>query len=361
MKNFAFTTFGFRTLLLAQLSFSLAALAAEPSSPPENKRDVTVMTRNLYVGSSFASLLEATSLAQVPLAMAKSYADALLSDVPSRAGAWAEEIAQAAPDLVGLQEAVLFRIQYPGDFLAGNPVPATTVRIDFVRLLLDALAARGAHYQIVAALDGFDLELPSITGDDIRVTDRDVILARTDLPPGHLTVLGSQGSSFATSLEIPVPGGQRITFKRGWVSVDVLMNGHVFRFLNTHLERLSSAVRFAQAQELLSGPANTNLALIFAGDFNADAVLPENTYSALLSAGFTDVWTATQPLLPGLTCCQRADLRNPLPTLSERIDLILVRGDRFEPVEAKLVGEDLLPSGVWPSDHAGLLARIKIR
>ena len=340
------------------------AFAAEPPSTSQAGRDVTVMTRNLYVGSSFASLLEATTLEQIPLAIAVSFADVLQSDVPVRAGAWADEIAHAAPDLVAVQEAVLFRVQFPGDVLAGNPVPATSVRIDFVQLLLDALADHGAHYEVVAALDGFDLELPSITGADIRVTDRDVILARADLRPGQLTVLNSQGGSFATSLQIPVPGGQSITFKRGWVSVDVRMAGHVFRFLNTHLERLSPVIRFAQARELLAGPANTDIPLIMAGDFNTDATLPEITYSTLLSAGFSDVWAVAQPLSAGLTCCQQGDLRNPVSTLSERIDLILTRGDRFHPVEAELVGEDLadrLPSGLWPSDHAGVFARIRIK
>jgi endonuclease/exonuclease/phosphatase family metal-dependent hydrolase len=350
--------------LIAQLSCSVLTHAEEASSRPEGNGDLTVMTRNLYIGSSFASLLAATTPEQVPLAIAKSYAEVLRTDIRTRAAAWADEIARAAPDLVGLQEAVLFRAQFPGDFLVGNPVQASTARIDFVQLLLEGLATRGAHYRVVATLDGFDLELPSITGEDIRITDRDVILARTNLPPGGLTILDTRTGEFATSLQIPVPGGQFVAFKRGWVSADVRVGGRVIRFLSTHLERLSPAARLAQARELLAGPANTDLPLLFVGDFNSDATVPEITYRTLLAAGFSDVWTATRLQEAGLTCCQQADLRNPLPTFSERIDLILTRGTRFDPVQSELVGEELpdhLPSGLWPSDHAGLVARIRIK
>ncbi|MGH8770735.1 MAG: hypothetical protein ACREV2_06075 [Burkholderiales bacterium] len=42
------------------------------------------------------------------------------------------------------------RTQSPPD---GTATPATTVTLDFVRILLDALAARGLHYEVVVAIN----------------------------------------------------------------------------------------------------------------------------------------------------------------------------------------------------------------
>ena len=64
------------------------------------------------------------------------------SDVPSRVDGMAAEIAKARPDLVGLQEVAIWRAVYPPTF--------SPTGFDFLELLLDALAARGEHYVVVA-------------------------------------------------------------------------------------------------------------------------------------------------------------------------------------------------------------------
>jgi hypothetical protein len=68
----------------------------------------------------------------------------------------------------------------------------------------------------------------------------------------------------------------------------------------------------------------------------------------------------------GFTCCQAPDLLNPNSTLSYRIDLVLTRGVSVENI--KLVGDQpsdrtLFPPSdppLWPSDHAGVLATLRI-
>jgi hypothetical protein len=55
-------------------------------------------------------------------------------------------------------------------------------------------------------------------------------------------------------------------------------------------------------------------------------------------------------------------LRNPSPTLTKRVDLVLTRGG-FETVSADVLGEepgDRTPSGLWPSDHAGVVATLRL-
>ena len=90
---------------------------------------------------------------------------------------------------------------------------------DYLQILVDALAARDAHYAVVATTDEIDVELPMLnllTGaiDDARLTDRDSILVRTDLPPGHLRVGNAQSGHFANLVRIPAYG---LSVLRGWL------------------------------------------------------------------------------------------------------------------------------------------------
>jgi hypothetical protein len=104
--------------------------------------------------------------------------------------------------LVGLQEAVLVRTQSPPD---GPATPATTVVLDYVQILLNALAARGLHYEVVVQSINFDAELPSALGFDVRHTDREVILARADLKTSDLKLSNAQAGNFVTNCTIPSP------------------------------------------------------------------------------------------------------------------------------------------------------------
>jgi endonuclease/exonuclease/phosphatase family metal-dependent hydrolase len=110
--------------------------------------------------------------------------------------------------------------------------------------------------------------------------------------------------------------------------------------------------------------------MIWVGDFNSDAsggpvtgVPPMTaTYGEVLAAGFEDAWAKQHPANTGLTCCFAADLRDPAPAFTSRIDLVLTRG-RFEVENAKVIGAaeaDRLPSGLWPSDHAGVVATLSM-
>jgi len=113
------------------------------------------------------------------------------------------------------------------------------------------------------------------------------------------------------------------------------------------------------AVELLNveGPADTDLPTIVMGDFNLDVDGPFSADDVLVDAGFTDAWTATHPGEPGYTCCQAEFLLNDPSTLSARWDVVLSRNGLLA-VDAEIVGEepaDRTPSGLWPSDHAGLV------
>ena len=133
---------------------------------------------------------------------------------------------------------------------------------------------------------------------------------------------------------------------------------------DTHLESFAASIREAQASELRVGPANTSLPVIIAMDSNAQAApLPQDAaYVDFIAAGYNDTWEEILPGSDGFTCCESEPDNNPASQLNQRIDLILTLGN----IEAKriaLFGADpnsRLPDGLWPSDHAGVAATLKV-
>ena len=325
------------------------------------------MTQNLYLGASLDPVLSATP-AQLPQAVALAFAQVQTTDFTARAEKLADEIAAARPDLVGLQEVALYRRQSPGDAITGGTTPATTVVLDFQQILLAALAARGLSYAAVAARSGLDLEAPMSTGtgpsgptyDDLRFTDRDVILARGAVTTAHPSAADYAAKAFVTT------GGVTIYIPRGWTSVETSVGGSVIRIVNTHLE-IEAAAPFqeAQAQELIDLLAPETHSVLLIGDFNSAAnVLTTRSYGMLTSAGFHDAWVERHPTDSGLTCCQAPDLLNATSTLDQRVDFVFWRGPVVSVSRADVIGaaqSDRTTSGLWPSDHAGVVATLTVR
>ncbi|MGC9543484.1 endonuclease/exonuclease/phosphatase family protein [Streptomyces sp. UG1] len=317
-------------LLLAPGNLT-AASAAQPAAP------LRVMTRNLYLGADLAPVLAASNPQALVAAVTAVYANVQATNFPERAEALADEIADSDPHLVGLQEAVLWRSQTPA-----GPGSATHVEYDFLQILLDKLAARGRHYAAVATVTvGSDFEAPRSTPtglQDIRLTDRDVLLARTDLPTSVFSVTNAQAAQFQNFVPVcrpafGCPPNPPIQVKRGWVAADATVRGHTTRVVTAHLEPASRTVQEAQADELLAGPLNTGLPAVLFGDLNSAAAgvgaqpgTDTQTYNRLLAAGFSDAWTAGPGRDPGFTCCQAPNLRNPASSLTQRIDYVLHRG-----------------------------------
>jgi endonuclease/exonuclease/phosphatase family metal-dependent hydrolase len=188
---------------------------------------------------------------------------------------------------------------------------------------------------------------------------------RTDLDPDELEVSNLQIEQFGVKLTVPTAIGP-FTDPRGWAAIDVKARGSSFRFVTTHLDSVSPAIRIAQAGELLKTAANTSLPIVMAGDFNiaADTSLDPSfpAYQAMINAGFTDAWQSKRAPDPGFTAHQAENLRNPTSLLNHRIDLVLFRGG-FGVADISLIGNqpaDRTSSGLWPSDHAGVAATLRL-
>jgi Endonuclease/Exonuclease/phosphatase family len=351
-----------RTLASALVLTSLGSSFAH--AKPEGVT-LRVLTRNVYYGADLnpavAAILSGDPEAVVA-AVTGLWAQVQATDYRTRARGLAAEIEHTLPDLIGLQEAALWRTQSPSDAFTESPTPATHVALDLVEILLDELAERGLSYEVVASSEGLDAELPMVGESsglsDLRFTDRDVILARRHAP--GLVVSNAQGGNFETNLVLP----NGLPVLMSWLSVDVRRRGEKVRFVSAHLADSPLGVREAQAMELLDGPAETSVPVILVGDLNSDADLPEaeDAYAVLLDGGFQDAWTEVHGVVPGPTALFDANVSDLDAALTERRDLVLWRGD-IEPTEAEILGDS--PSdrvdGLWPSDHAGVSATFRLR
>jgi endonuclease/exonuclease/phosphatase family metal-dependent hydrolase len=328
-------------------------------------REVDVATMNLYVGAEVRTLAT-VGPAELPFEVARIHAGIIASNFPERAKAIAQQIVARSPDVVGLQEVSLIRRQSPGDLIFGGMTPATNVEFDYLAILLGELEHYGGHYAVVSQVQDADVELPMFVNpaliDDVRLTDRDVILMRTDLPPGQLRTSNPLSGNFTARLSV-----SGVDFPRGWCSVDVQMRGRSFRFMDTHIEDFVPvpAVQSAQTDELLAIAAGSPLPVILVGDFNADAYghYSPAIYPKLLNEGhFTDAWSVARPDALGLTWGHDELLADPTIPFLYRLDFILYRGGAFDAVDADVV--DILigpPPPLWPSDHGFVFATIAIK
>jgi hypothetical protein len=103
------------------------------------------------------------------------------------------------------------------------------------------------------------------------------------------------------------------------------------------------------------------------GDFNDETFFEQTAvYAHITAAGFADAW-AVGGSGPGFTCCQQEDLSNATSQLTSRIDLVFF--DRLiRLIDVDIVGEDpadrvesaAAGGKIWPSDHAGVAARLEL-
>lgn len=177
--------------------------------------------------------LAARTQLEFVLGVAADYNNVIATNFPQRADALAAEIAQSGPALVGLQEVALWRTQFPY-----NPASLPqTVSYDFLQILLDALTAHGMHYTTVVAQDNYDVSGPGLFSFGlmgVRLTDRTVILARTDLSTDELQPSNPQAGSYQHIGAVQTLTGF-VPIKGSWLSVDAKTRGKTFRFITTHL------------------------------------------------------------------------------------------------------------------------------
>jgi len=319
------------------------------------------MTRNLDAGTDLNLVLGASDQASFVQAVDATLAEINAANIPNRAALVADEILAQKPDLVGLQEVTLYRTGP----LSLQPTGVQTVLYDQLDLLISELAKRNLKYAVAVVQNLLDVEVPVPTQNlNLRMTDRDAILVRSDLMPADLDYYNIQTHRYQALLPLPVLGG--ITIPRSWEAMRVTLHGTTFHFVTTHLETtipgVSATVQIqsGQVQELLNSlPADMPVVLL--GDFNANAEAgPDHTGAVelILGAGFKDAWNTLYPNDPGYTwpLFGEDQFRNKVQGPYERIDLIFSRG--LSPVSTRRLSYGAF-WGQCASDHTGVIATLQ--
>ena len=335
-------------------------------------QDFTVMTRNLYIGAEIQSLASAATEEEFIVGVQEALLQMAANNFTERAGALAAEIVEKKPHLVGLQE--VYNLTMNG----WNGQPPFR---NYLEDLMSALTNQGAEYYVAATVVNLDFGM-AMGAVDVGIIDRDVILARWDVDTEILDLKAlcparnsGDGCNYQNVANAVTPVGT-IAFQRGYVGVDCEYG----RFINTHLEvrepdpnnPLSPLVQRLQAMELLFVIDDLNVSnpppgpVIIAGDFNSApndlSTIPDFPPSPYiqLEAKYTDAWTLRPGKSKGMTCCFAEDLLSSAD-LYERIDMIFIN-EVPDAIKVNVVGNDEVDrtfNGLWPSDHAGVVARIK--
>jgi endonuclease/exonuclease/phosphatase family metal-dependent hydrolase len=356
-----------RRALACALTLALTIVPAAHAEAGKRKKpvDLTVMTRNIYLGGNiFGPLAAGNDRAEFERLSGVLWAEVQGTDfVDTRAALLAREIKRTKPDLIGLQEVALWR-RGPDGVKDGATTPATEVVYDFLKTLRAELRRRNLRYAVGAKQEEADVETSIDAGYDVRLTQNDVILVRKRK---GLRVTDSQSENYETDIDVPTPVGT-FTVDRGFTAVDVRFKGKRVRFVNTHLEAALDATREGQARELVArgGPLRTRRQLIVVGDFNSDPQgreSPSGAFDILAGFGLVDTWP--RRFGPGFSCClEQSDARDTNTNgFDHRIDLILAK-PRLRAVRGQVVGDELTdraPNGLWPSDHAGVVTRLRLR
>ena len=347
----------------------------DPVSPEDEiiqLEKISVMSRNVYVGTDVDVILQAQDPTQIPVLVAEAFQTLVSTNFPERAEALAKDIEEQDPHLIGLQEVSIIRKQSPGDAVIGGSTPAEDVVWDYLEILLTTLKSKGLDYEVVAKNQNFDLEMPMLTKfeepydefDDVRLTDYDVILAKKGI-----SISDVESKNYQTKVILEDLG---IEFSRGFNAVTAEINDGKFRFVNTHLEdETILEVQKAQAMELMSYLENVDIPVILVGDFNS-AATDEPSYKMITSDyDFQDTWLLNKDLsnLDGFTYGHDSDLRNETVAFTKRIDHVFVRDGKssnnileLESVEAAVLGDEIsdrTSSGLWSSDHGGVVAKLE--
>ncbi|HEV2135651.1 MAG TPA: endonuclease/exonuclease/phosphatase family protein [Terracidiphilus sp.] len=343
----------------------LLAFCLVPFSSAQQNPTIKIMTQNMDAGTDLGFALYGLQQPDPRPYIDLTLAEVDLSNIPARANELAAEITANQPHIVSLQEVTLWRT-------GPTPATATTVRYDQLQLLMSALADLGAHYRVVAVNALTDIALPTTENGPgaVRFTDRDVMLARSDLSPSVLHLSDVQLHVYKAALTFGA-----ITVRRGYITALARINNQVFRVTDTHLENQfpgmpeTAAIQELQASELLDSMSSWPQPVILAGDYNADAIYgsngpgPDNTGTVAFieSKGYADSWAAANSTSPGATwplfvedqTSQTYPFFFVESTPWERIDLIFFRG--FQVVSSVQVGAGLtFPNAA--SDHTGVVS-----
>ncbi len=353
-------------LTVSVVAIATGPLPARADSPPQQaERHFGVMTYNVYLGANLQPLFGVSDPVELMNRAAAIFAHADQVDFNVRAVAIARQIVEATPDVVGLQELSLWQTAP-----LSNPAQLAT-KYDYLQILLDELERQGHPYRAVSVNANFTGALPISPTTLGKLTLREAVIVRSDLPTSELRTANPMEADFDTTLPVPI-GGTTIQVQRGWASADVQIRGKWYRFFDTHLEAFSPLVRLGQVNELVTLTSTSPYPVVLVGDLN---LYPQGArqedaqaWSLLVGTGFVDTWVESGGAVPAYTAGQSDDLDNVPSALDNTVDFVLHDSDGYVdvvPGTGDIVGEELddrtdTTPPLWPSDHAGVVMTLHI-
>jgi endonuclease/exonuclease/phosphatase family metal-dependent hydrolase len=384
----------FICLLLVAISYLLVTPATTYATS-----NLVVMSRNIYLGADVGKAL--ALIPDLPAAAQFMWNQMRKTDFQARAKLLADEINDYQPDVIGIQEATIWRCQK-------NLSSKKTTVYDFVEIMLTQLSGKYevAEFENTKAYNpGFSISpIPYLTKvNDPEVFQKifsqdsafcgfetgDALIVKKQLQPEVINLGNTEYE--ATYSIVPT----LMTIYRGYTWADIKINGIPIRFITTHLESLWDENKLPnsakQARQLIADTSNTKMPLIVMGDFNSDPRDPRgkkslnpgeqpveslncplasstcNAYKLMIDSGFVDA--GPNSLDPNnFTWGMNAQLTGPELNrniaakklgnqfgFTDRLDYIIVKND-LEINSAKITG--INPP--YASDHAGVVASIVI-
>jgi endonuclease/exonuclease/phosphatase family metal-dependent hydrolase len=233
---------------------------------------------------------------------------------PLRSSALVARIREAAPDVLGVQEALDFQVEF-----LERALP-THVRLGQGR----EGGARGEHSALFVHRSRFDV-----------LEHRDFWLSETP------ELVASVGWDAA------------LTRMCTWARLRERVSGREFSVWNTHFDHRGPLARERSAQLIAARLAQRGGAHIVLGDLNAGE--DEPPLGALRAAGLVDAFRALHPDVQQVGTFH--DFRGGLD--GARIDFVLATDD-FMPLAASILSAPAA-NGRWPSDHHPVVAVYAIR
>ena len=386
------------TALLVALLISPVASAHAADS------QVTVMTRNLYLGSDVGVAMDL--IPNLSAAAQFMWDQVKKTDFNKRAPKLAAEVIAKKPDVIGLQEATIW-------FCKKNLFSKRTEVFNFTKQFLDATKAQGTEYVLAqkegktALNTGYSIAaVPFVTmvsdpetfqplfGQDKAACGfeiADALAIRADLASKVLKVGNTEYEQTYTIVPTIM------TIYRGYTWADIQIGNTPVRFVTTHLESLWDKNKVPnaaiQVQQLINDLKETKMPVVVMGDFNSDPRdprMPENpnpgeqpvasdacpagtskcnAYLLMSEAGFVDA--GPDPMLPeNYTWGMNALLTGPDPVrlkvakqlgnnagYTDRLDYVFMKNG-VTASSVALVGAT--PPNNLNTDHAGVVATLSI-
>lgn len=386
------------------VSFLVALMLAPASVAKAESPQVTVMTRNLYLGADVGVAMEL--IPNLSAAAQFMWDQVKATDFNKRAPKLAAEVIAERPDVIGIQEATIW-------YCKKSAWSKRTEVFNFTEQFLAAIKAQGQDY-VLASKDGVTAlntgysiaAIPFVTmvndpetfqplfGQDKAACGfeiADALVIRGDLS-GKVLAVGN--TEYEASYTV-VP--TIMTIYRGYSWADIKIGNTPVRFVTTHLESLWDENKVPnaakQAQQLITDLKETRNPIVIMGDFNSDPRDPRisddpnvggqpaaskscpaggsecSAYRLMFEAGFKDV--GPDSLDPrNNTWGMNALLTGPDPDrlkysqqlgnfagYSDRLDYVFVKNGAV-PLVSRIIGAT--PPNNLNSDHAGVVSLISI-